>query len=93
MKQSRREFASLLGAAVASPKLWERALEEYEQTGEVSADLALTLLDNQGERGIFSQPKYLDELRTALGRKIRDHKMIRAITVPDDVQPILFFKR
>ena len=45
------------------PKIWERAVEEFEQTGEVSADIALTLLDAQGERGIFADPKHLDELR------------------------------
>ena len=93
MKQTRREFAAMLGGAVALPSLWNRAVEEYEQTGEVSADLALSLLDNQGERGIFAEPKHLDELRAALGRKIRDHKMIRAIKVSEDVQPLLSFKR
>ena len=93
MNQTRREFAAMLGAAVSLPHLWERAVEEYEQTGEISADLATALLDNQGERGIFADPKHLDELRAALGRKIRDHKMIRAIKVPEDVQPLLSFKR
>ena len=93
MSQTRREFAAMLGAAVAFPKIWERALEEFEQTGEVSADIALTLLDAQGERGIFADPKHLDELRAALGRKIRDHKTIRAFAVPEDVQPLIYFKR
>ena len=93
MNHSRREFAAMLGAAVAFPKLWERAVKEYEQTGEVSADLALTLLDAQGERGIFSDPKHLDGWRTAIGRKIRDHKIIRAFKVPEDVQPLTYFNR
>ena len=93
MKTTRRKFASLLGAAVAYPTLWERAVEEYEQTGDVSSDLALALLDAQGERGIFADPKHLDELRAAIGRKVRDHKIIRAFKVPEDVQPILHFKR
>ena len=93
MNRSRRKFATLLGAAVAYPTLWERAAAEYEQTGEVTADTALALLDAQGERGIFSDPKHLDELRAALGRKIRDHKIIRAFPVPEDVQPLIYFKR
>jgi hypothetical protein len=93
MNQTRRKFAAMLGAAVAYPTLWARAVEEYEQTGDVSADVALALLDAQGERGIFADPKHLDELRAALGRKIRDHKIIRSFKVPEDVQPILYFKR
>ena len=83
----------MLGAAVAYPNLWERAVAEYEQTGEVSADLALALLDAQGERGIYSDPKNLDELRAALGRKIKDHKIIRSFPIPEDIQPLLHFKR
>jgi hypothetical protein len=92
MKQTRREFAAMLGAA-AFPTLWERAAEEYEQTGEVSTDTTLALLDAQGERGIFSDPKHLEELRAALGRKFRDHKIIRAYKIPEDVQPLVHFKR
>jgi len=93
MNSSRRKFAALLGTAVAYPTLWERAAAEYEQTGEVTSDTALALLDAQGERGIFSEPKHLDELRAALARKIRDHKIIRAFPVPEDVQPLIYFKR
>ena len=93
MAQNRREFAALLGTAVAFPSLWERAAEEYEQTGEVSADTTLALLDAQGERGIFAEPRHLDELRAALGRKLRDHRIIRAFKIPEDVQPLTFFKR
>lgn len=93
MKQTRREFAAMLGAAVAYPSLWERAAAEFEQTGEVSADTALALLDAQGERGIFAEPKYLDELRAALGRKFRDHKLVRSVKLPDDIEPILGFRR
>jgi hypothetical protein len=55
--------------------------------------MALALLDTQGERGIFADPKHLDELRAAIGRKIRDHKIIRAFPVPEDVQPLTYFKR
>ena len=93
MKTTRREFAAMLGAAAVSPTgLWGRAVEEFEQTGQVSADTALALLDAQGERGIYEDPKNLDELRAALGRKIRDHKIIRAVPIPEDIQPMLHFK-
>ena len=93
MKQNRREFATLLGAAVTFPILWEKAEAEFEQTGEVSTDTTLALLDAQGERGIYSDPNHLEELRAALGRKFRDHKIIRAFKVPEDVQPLISFKR
>lgn len=84
MKQSRRKFAAMLGAAVAVPSLWASAEAEFEQTGEVSADTALALLDAQGERGIFAEPENLKELRAALGRKLKDHKIVRGFKVPDD---------
>jgi hypothetical protein len=93
MKSTRREFATLLGAAVAFPALWERVEAEFEQTGEVSAEVTLALLDAQGERGIYADPNHLEELRAALGRKFRDHKIIRAFKVPEDVQPLISFKR
>jgi hypothetical protein len=93
MKQTRREFAAFLGAAVAIPTLWERAEAEFEQTGEVSSEMMLSLLDAQGSRGIYTDPKHLDELRAALGRKFRDHKIIRSYPIPEDVQPLLSFKR
>ncbi len=93
MKSTRREFAAMVGAAVASPGLWGRAVAEFEQTGEVSQDTALALLDAQGERGIFAEPAHLDELRAALARKIRDHKMIRSVEIPGDIEPLLGFRR
>ena len=93
MKQTRRQFGAILGAAVAFPGLWGRAEKEYEQAGEVSADTTLALLDAQGERGIYADSKHLEELRAGLGRKIRDHKIIRAFPIPEDVQPLTYFKR
>lgn len=88
----RREFAAALGVAVF-PSLLGKAEAEFQQTGEVSAETAVALLDAQGERGIFSDPKHLAELRAALGRKFRDHKIIREFKVPEDVQPLTYFRR
>ena len=66
MKPTRREFAAALGATALLPGgLWARALVEVEQDGEVSRDLALTLLDVQGVRGIYEDAEYLEELRAA----------------------------
>jgi hypothetical protein len=93
MKSTRRQFAAMLGATVAYPSLWERAAAEFEQSGEVSADVTLALLDAQGERGIFADPKHLDELRAALARKFRDHKIVRSFPLPDDIEPLLGFRR
>jgi hypothetical protein len=51
------------------------------------------LLDLQGERGVYADPKNLDELRTSLTRKLREHKTLRAFAMSEDVQPLLQFKR
>ena len=105
MKTSRRKFAKLLGASVAAPALtpavalpagiplWVRAEMEVEATGEVSEELTWALLDAQGPRGIFAEKEHFDELRAALARKIRDHKIIRSFKIPPDVEPILAFRR
>ena len=101
MKTSRRNFGKLLGASLAAPVVApafglsyiERAELEVEQTGEVSADLTLALLDAQGARGIFTEPEHFEELRRSLARKIRDHKIIRDFPLPADIEPILGFRR
>lgn len=101
MKTSRRKFAGLLGGAIVAPAampalgvpLIERAELEVEQTGEVSAELTLALLDAQGARGIFAEPEHFEELRKSLARKIRDHKIIRDFPVSADIEPILAFRR
>jgi hypothetical protein len=101
MKPTRREFTKLMGASLVAPlsipgtgpSLWERAEREVEQTGEVSPEVTRILLDNQGVRGIYEEPEHFEELRAALARKIRDHKVIREFPIPADVEPILFFGR
>jgi len=101
MKSSRRQFAKLVGASLAAPVVApaaglsyiERAELEVEQTGEVSADLTRALLDAQGAHGIFEDPEHFEELRRSLARKIRDHKIIRDYPVPEDIEPILGFRR
>ena len=101
MKTSRRQFAGMVGAAIAAPaaaaaaelSIWERAEAELQQTGEVSADVVRTLLDMQGPRGIYDDPKEFDSLRSALARAIPEHKSIRDFTVSMDIEPLLNFKR
>jgi hypothetical protein len=101
MNSSRRDFTKLLGAAaVATPlsipggglSLLERAEVDLQQTGEVSAEVTRALLDVQGSRSIFEDPAQFEELRAALGRAIRDHKILREFPVPDDVEPLLTFE-
>jgi hypothetical protein len=100
MKTARRKFAQLLGASLFAPvvavrgaSLWERAELEVEQTGEVSPDVTLALLDAQGTRGIFEDRQAFEELRAALARKIEVHKFIRSYEVPPDIEPLLSFRR
>lgn len=96
-RQTRREFGKIVGTAVAAPALRAadvlQAAQTQAQTGTVSADIALMLLDLQGERGVYADPKNLDELRTSLTRKLREHKTLRSFAMTEDVQPLLQFKR
>src|SRR5437588_6712639 len=97
MKTSRRQFAGMMGAVVAAPaaglSIWERAETELQQTGEVSPELVRMLLDLQGPRGIYDDPKEFESLRSALARAIPEHKSIRDFTVSMDIEPLLNFKR
>jgi hypothetical protein len=101
MKTSRRKFAKVVGASIIAPVIAptvglsyiERAELEIQQTGEVSAELTLALLDAQGARSIFSEPEHFEELRRSLTRKIRDHKILRDFPVPPDIEPLLAFRR
>ena len=107
-RQTRREFGVVVGTALAVPALRAatagaapvptaaeilQTAQAQAQTGTVSAEIALMLLDLQGERGVYADPKNLDELRTSLTRKLREHKTLRAFAVSEDVQPLLQFKR
>ena len=107
-RQTRREFGAIVGASIAVPALRAatataapardaaeilQTAQAQAQTGTVSADIALMLLDLQGERGVYADPKNLDELRTSLTRKLREHRTLRAFAMSEDVQPLLQFKR
>ena len=102
MTTSRRDFTKLLGASLAIPaaapvaglSMWERAELEVQQVGEVSAEVARIILDNQGLRGVYDDPEEFEELRASLARKIRDHKVVRefAAQVPDEIEPVLTFE-
>ena len=83
----------ILGAAVLTPMIWEKALAEVEDTGQISTEMIHALLDAQGERGIYKDPDRLEELRSALTNKIKEHILIREFPVPDDVEPITGFRR
>ena len=101
MKTSRRKFTQILGASLAAPMapataiagLWEQAEMEVQQTGEVSADVVRILLDLQGPRGIYEDPKEFESLRAAVARAIPEHQSIRKFDVPMDTEPLLAFSR
>ena len=99
MDTSRRDFTkqmfgmSVVAAAPAGGlSLLERAELEVQQTGEVSAEVTRALLDVQGSRSIYEDPKQFELLREALARAIRDHRTLRDFPVPDDVEPLLTFE-
>ena len=83
----------ILGVGVLTPMIWEKALAEVEDTGQISTEMIYTLLDAQGERGIYGDPDRLEELRSALTNKIKEHILIRQFPVPDDVEPLIGFRR
>lgn len=83
----------ILGVGVLTPMIWEKALAEVEDTGQISTEMIYTLLDAQGERGIYGDPDRLEELRSALTDKIKEHILIRQFPVPDDVEPLIGFRR
>jgi len=100
MPPTRREFAKLMGAALVVPaagsspglSIWARAEIEVQEVGLPSPETTRTLLENQGVRGVFEDAAEFEELRRALARKIRDHRIVRDFPVPDDVEPILHFE-
>jgi len=83
----------ILGAVVLTPMIWEKALAEVEGSGQISTEMIHALLDAQGERGIYEDPDRMEELRSALTNKIKEHILIRKFPVPDDVEPITGFQR
>ncbi len=100
MPTTRREFTKLIGAALVVPaagspmglSVWARAEIEVQEAGLPSAETTRALLDNQGVRGVFEDAEEFEELRRALARKIRDHRIVRDFPVPADVEPILNFE-
>ncbi|MGH9318386.1 MAG: hypothetical protein ACRD3V_00620 [Vicinamibacteria bacterium] len=53
----------------------------------------LALLDAQGTRGVFEVRERLEELREAVARKLREHKVLREFPLEDDTEPLLVFNR
>lgn len=93
MKISRRELARLAGASGALAVSWETAIAEQESTGEVSATTVRTLLDAQGDRGIYDDPEQFELLRQAVASLIRVQRTIREFPVPDDQEPATVLRR
>jgi len=100
MGTTRRDFTKLMGAALVVPiagcgpgsSLWDRAEAEVQDSGLPSPETTHALLDNQGARGVFEDAAEFEELRKALARKIRDHRIVRDFPVPDDIEPLLNFE-
>ena len=90
-KHLRRRFGMILGAAALTPMVWEKAVAEVLEGGEISTEVIHSLLDAQGVRGIYEDPDRLEELRVALTNKIQEHVLIREFPVPDNVEPLTGF--
>lgn len=88
----RRDFAALAAASTAGA-LWQHACAEVEETGEVSAATARTLLDHQGPRGIYEDPAELDRLRRAIENMIGVQRTLRDFPLDPDEPPVTIFRR
>ena len=89
---NRRRFAALAaGGGIAA--VWAQACREVEESGEVSAATAETLLDHQGPRGIYADPAELDRLRRALGNMVGVQRTLREFPLDPEEPPLLIFRR
>ena len=88
----RRRFTAL-AAGSALALLWQQACAEVEETGEVSAATANTLLDHQGPRGIYEDPAELERLRRAIGNMVEVQRTLREFPLDPDEPPLPVFRR
>ena len=91
---NRRHFARTAGAgAGAMAMVWQQACTEVDETGEVSAATARTLLDHQGPRGIYDDEAELDRLRAAIANMARVQRELRDFPLDPDEAPLTVFWR
>ena len=91
----RRQFARLSVATGASALGvgWAQACAEVQETGEVSAETVLTLLDAQGPRGIYGEPEELARLQAAVTNLVNVQEQLRSFPLSDDEQPATVLRR
>ena len=94
MTFDRRQFTRVAGGGVAGLAVaWQQACVEVAETGEVSAETVLTLLDAQGARGVFEDPDEFERLRRAVGNMVGVQETLRNFPLDDDEQPLTVFRR
>jgi hypothetical protein len=93
MKISRRELATIVAAASASAGLWACAEAQVRESGEVTRETALALLDAAGPRGIFEDEDELQILREALANHIGNRNRLQEYELPPDTEPAITFAR
>ncbi len=82
-----------VGASAGLPLLWREAEAQVMVNGEVSVDVVRAVLDLHGSRGIYDNPDLFEELRAAVARVVRTSQGLRSFPIPDDIQPVLVFRR
>jgi len=92
MTLDRRQFAKV-AAASAVALAWQQACAQIAETGEVSTDTVLALLDAQGPRGIYEDPHELERLRAAVANMVRVQEALRNFPLDGDEQPLTVFWR
>ena len=84
---SRREFTALVGAGALGATSQETNIERP------SAERVGAMLDALGDRGIFSDPEWLELLRRGIELNARTRATLRHYALTSDTEPTITFAR
>lgn len=93
MKISRRDLGRMTALSGVMSSGWACAELEQEQKGELSIETVNTLLDAQGERGLYKDPEQFELLRKALSSFLRVQKIVREYKIPEGQEPAVTLRR
>jgi hypothetical protein len=86
---SRRTFSRILAGSLATGSVLEAAVQESRQTGSLSDETAITLLDHIGYKPTL--PDEMKTLKPMLETTIRNLQTIRDFRVPIALEPAFVF--
>ena len=86
---SRRAFSKIFAGTLLSGSVLEAAVQETRQTGSLSDETALILLDHMGYKPTL--PDEMKTLKPMLETTIRDLQKIRDFQLPISLEPAFVF--